>query len=114
MDFTKLVAPQSRPFASKNKYPPRITGNPPGIVKRKAGRDNSVGVERGFCARGEMAYWLSAHVSSARIYAAQAAAKEKNWTSFRTRSIRIFPSDRFFLIEEFVRDNPDKLVFLYQ
>lgn len=68
MDFTKLVAPQSRPFASKNKYPPRITGDPLGIVKRKAGRDNSVGVERGFCARGEMAYWLSAHVYPQREF----------------------------------------------
>lgn len=63
MDFTtKSVALQPRPFASENKYPLRITGDLSGIVKRKAGRDNSVGVERGFRARGEMAYWPRAHV----------------------------------------------------
>lgn len=42
--------------------------DPTGIVKRKAGRDNSVGVERGFRARGEMAPW-----PSARVYLRRAA-----------------------------------------
>jgi hypothetical protein len=44
----------------KISIPLRIIGNPGGIVKRTAGRDNSVGVGRGFRARGGMAPWPSA------------------------------------------------------
>jgi len=59
-EASRATAASVRP--SENKYPPRITGDPSGIVKRKAGRDNSIGVERGFCACGEMARWPSAHI----------------------------------------------------
>lgn len=100
----KPVALQPRPFSpvSKNKYPPHITGDPSGIVKRKAGRDNSVGVERGFRARGEMAHWPNAHMypqrESARL------AKENNWTL-------LLACVRYtFLLQMDIWDDSDKFV----
>jgi len=59
----------------KISIPLRIIGNPGGIVKRTAGRDNSVGVGRGFRIRGGMAPWPSARAHFRR--AARGVTKEE-------------------------------------